>query len=98
MVLCEETLFIAGPPDLFEYAPEGAADVYHSTPPEALREQEAALAGERGALLLAVSAENGKRLAEYELDTSPVFDGMVAADGRLFVSMLDGRVICFAKQ
>jgi hypothetical protein len=57
----------------------------------------AVLEGRRGGLLWAVSAADGKKLAEVKLDVPPVFDGMIAAGGRLFVSMQDGRIICLGK-
>jgi hypothetical protein len=36
----------------------------------------------------------GKKLSELKLQSEPVFDGMIAANGRLFMSTRDGRVIC----
>jgi hypothetical protein len=33
-------------------------------------------------------------LREIPLDVPPVFDGLIIAEGRLFLSTLDGRVIC----
>jgi hypothetical protein len=53
-----------------------------------------AFEGRKGALLWAVSAEDGKKLAEYKLESTPVFDGMAAANGRLYVSLKDGTVLC----
>ena len=50
-----------------------------------------------GALLWVVSAKDGRKLAEYRLDTVPVFDGMIAAGGRLYISTRDGRVICLGR-
>jgi outer membrane protein assembly factor BamB len=58
----------------------------------------AALEGRKGGLLWAVSAADGKKLAEYNLDVPPIFDGMIAADGRLYLSTTDGQVICFGKK
>jgi len=52
--------------------------------------------GRRGATLVAVSAEDGKKLAQLSLDSPPVFDGMIAARGRLFVSLSDGSVVSLA--
>jgi outer membrane protein assembly factor BamB len=49
---------------------------------------------EQKAVLWAVSAEDGKRLAEYELSSQPVFDGMIAAAGRLYIALKDGTVLC----
>ena len=66
-------------------------------PPDVVPEDDpyAAFEGRRGAKLWVVSVRDGKRLAEYELDSLPVFDGMAAANGRLYVSTKDGSVTCF---
>jgi hypothetical protein len=55
----------------------------------------AAIEGQRGGLLWAVSTEDGRKLDEYQLDSPPVFDGMAAARGRLYVSTIDGTIVCF---
>jgi len=77
MVLADQTLFVAGPPDVF------SAD-----------DPLAALKGTTGGVLLAVSAADGKTLSHMKLDSPPVFDGMAAAGGRLFLATVDGRVLC----
>ena len=61
---------------------------------EKLRQQDAALDDEHGALLWAVSALDGEKLAEFNLDSQPVFDGMIAANGRLYLATKDGRITC----
>jgi len=82
MVLAGETLFIAGPPDVFA---SKAGDVD-------------ALEGKKGGLLHVVATADGKQLAEHKLDSPPVFDGMIAANGRLYASTLDGKVVCLAER
>ena len=77
MLLADQTLWIAGPPDSRDLA-----------------EAAAGLEGKRGGLLWAVSASDGKKLCEYRLDSPPVFDGMAAAGGRLYLALHDGRVLC----
>ena len=52
--------------------------------------------GHAGGLLWAVSASTGTRLAEYRLDAPPIFDGLIATSGRLFMSTTDGRVVSMA--
>ena len=54
-------------------------------------------AGRRGAIMRAVSAANGATLAEYKLDKLPVWDGVAAAYGRLFIVNQDGSVECWGK-
>ena len=63
----------------------------------AIRADDAALTGKKGALLRAVSAIDGKQLAEYRLDAPPTWDGMAAAGGRLYLSSTDGKVLCMGK-
>jgi outer membrane protein assembly factor BamB len=95
MVLANKTLFIAGPPDLVD---EEEAFDYSAEPDiaEQLRQQDAALDGQHGALLWAVSTSDGEKLAEFNLDSQPVFDGMIAANGRLYIATKDGRLLCLA--
>ena len=50
--------------------------------------------GRLGGLLWAFASVSGQKLAEVELTSPPVFDGMAAANGRLYVSLVDGRVVC----
>jgi hypothetical protein len=54
----------------------------------------AGIEGRLGARLWVVSAENGEKLAEVELDRPPVFDGLSAAGGRLYLAVDDGRIVC----
>ena len=61
-----------------------------------LEQQEAALLGRDGAVLWAVSAADGQKAAEYALAAPPVFDGMAAAAGRLYLATTDGKVLCLA--
>ncbi len=65
-------------------------------PPDELDPQDpyAAFDGRKAARLVAVSPEDGKKLSETPLQSEPVFDGLIAADGRLFASLCDGSVVC----
>ncbi len=57
----------------------------------------AAFEGRKGGSLVALSKKNGKRLAEYELDSPPVFDGMSAANGHLYLAARDGSLTCYGE-
>ena len=86
-------LFAAGPEDLID---EDAALKQINTPAMAkkLSEQAAALAGERGGLLWAVSTDDGENRTQIKLDAPPVFDGMAAAGGRLYLALQSGTIVC----
>jgi len=47
------------------------------------------------AVLMAFGAEDGQDLSRCELSTQPVFDGMAAAYGRLYLAGTDGSVHCY---
>lgn len=97
MLLAEGTLFIAGPPDIVDEEESfrllvGGDEAVQ----QRLAEQAAALQGRQGGLLQAVSSVDGEKLAEYRLDSLPVWDGMAAARGRLYLATTNGKVICFS--
>jgi outer membrane protein assembly factor BamB len=48
--------------------------------------------------LWAVSPGNGKKLAEYRLDSLPVWDGMIAANGNIYLASMNGEVICYSEK
>ena len=48
-----------------------------------------------GGKLWAVSSENGKKLSEYDLKSAPVFDGLIAAQKKLYIVMQDGTISCW---
>ena len=95
MVLTENALFVAGPPDV-EDEEESVKSLLDPKTQEKLAEQSAAFEGKRGALLVAVSRENGEKLAAYRLDFVPRFDGLIAANGLLYMSTVSGEVLCLS--
>ena len=92
MVLADRTIFFAGPADLVDETQSLASFGQEATQKQLAR-QAAALDGAEGAVLWAVSTD-GEKLAELTLPSVPVFDGMAAAGGRLYVAMVDGTVRC----
>ena len=65
-------------------------------PHGATHEDIEAFRGEKGISLQAIAAADGKQLASYPLKSLPVFDGLAAARGRLYLATKDGKVTCFA--
>jgi outer membrane protein assembly factor BamB len=53
--------------------------------------------GRMGGVLWAASAATGEKLAEYKLDAPPAWDGMAVTNGRLYLSLKDGRVVCWSE-
>jgi len=57
-------------------------------------DQVAALEGKEGALLQIIATDDGAKLNGIELDSIPIFDGMAAANGNLYISTVEGEMIC----
>lgn len=47
-----------------------------------------------GACLRMVSCKDGRTLGQKQLDSPPVWDGMAAAGGRLYMALRNGSVVC----
>jgi len=80
MVKAADVIFVAGEPMKFD---EPTWQNY-----------EASYTGKRGGKLLAISATDGKLLAEHRLPTAPVWDSIAVARGCLYISLADGSVEC----
>ena len=50
----------------------------------------------RGGLLYALDAGSGEVIMETELDATPLQDGLIAANGRLFMATDEGMLLGFA--
>ena len=93
MALAGDVLFVAGPADLMD---EDALFQTISDPAtkKQIAAQHAALKGQSGAFLYAVDPATGQTLAEHRLKALPVFDGLIAAAGKVFITTTNGRLIC----
>ena len=87
MLLADQTLFLAGPSD-------PVAEIPHE--PGGVDPLAEAVETTTGGRLQALSAANGETLTELELKSPPVFDGMAAASGRLYLSTKNGEVLCLS--
>lgn len=98
MALAGKTVLVAGAPDTIdeEYAFERLAAKDPAILQE-LNEQNEALEGRRGAKMWAVNVETGEQSEGLELTSPPVWDGITIAQGRVYVSTVDGRLQCFGK-
>lgn len=93
MTLADQTLFVAGSADVLDEK-QAWIDLDAPKTQQDAQNQLDALQGHQGSTLWAVSAESGKQLSECHLPSVPVYDGMAAAYGKLFVALADGSVVC----
>ena len=101
LVLAGDTLFLAGAPRFDEektraYLVEAKTD--DAPPIPLLQDALDTFEGRKGALLCAVGKKDGKKIAECKLDSVPVFDGLIAANQRLYTSTKAGTVLCLAER
>lgn len=97
MAVAGDSVFVAGPPNFIDeqrafYSPDDP-DVQAK-----LNRQVEAFAGKHGGQLWILAKANGKLLESYVLNKIPVFDGMAAANNRLYMATIDGSIICFGRE
>ena len=97
MVLAQDTLFIAGPPEVVDEENAFAHPLDQALQAK-LKEQDEIQQGAQGFSLWAVNASDGCKLAEYHFDSVPVFDSLIAAQGRLCLATVDGKVLCLKRK
>lgn len=54
--------------------------------------------GRKGGILTAFSTSDGEELTELKLPAPPVWDGLATAYGRLYISLVNGDVLCLANK
>jgi len=94
MVLAGDNLFIAGPRDVAdEKALWGRSNEegFRAT----MKAQADWLKGANGGVMQVFDKKTGKKLKEYKLKSLPSFDGLIAANGKLYMITDNGEVICF---
>jgi outer membrane protein assembly factor BamB len=98
MVLSGLRLYVVGPPDIIDE--EATFKQLSENDPkveELLAQQDQALEGELGGMVLVVNTESGQVDHQLLIDALPTWDGLAGANGNLFLTTLDGRVMCFGK-
>ncbi len=92
------------PPEWFSWVPVRIRSMvltrhclFAAGPPDVLDPEDVmgSFEGRKGAQLCSFSPETGKQLSKTKLDDLPVFDGLIAAGGRLFLCTQTGKVLCF---
>jgi hypothetical protein len=58
-------------------------------------EQQTALDGGRGGVMLVVNAATGEVVEQRKVASGPVWDGVAAAGGRLYMATMDGKLVCW---
>jgi outer membrane protein assembly factor BamB len=94
MVLANDRLFIAGPRDVAdekELWGHSNEKIYQ----EKMAAQDAWFKGKHGGIMQVFSKKDGSKLAEKKLTLLPAFDGLVAANNKLYMVTECGSLICY---
>lgn len=98
MSMSGKDVVVAGAPDFVDE--EQAFEKLTKKDPiiqQILKEQDAALSGQRGAVVKVVGKASGQVGREFPLDSPPVWDGMAVAHGRIFIVTTDGKIQCYGQ-
>lgn len=92
MALASDKLVIAGPADVLDEV-SSFQTISDTATQKLLAKQDAVFRGKNGGMLQVVDAGSGETLTELELNSPPVFDGLIVVDGKVFLSTMDGHVV-----
>ncbi|MCA8997398.1 MAG: PQQ-binding-like beta-propeller repeat protein, partial [Planctomycetaceae bacterium] len=97
MVLANRRLFLVGPEDVIneEETFDQLSREDKSVEP-LLAKQDEILNGHEGAWILSVDSDTGETSGKLKIDALPVWDGLAAANKKLFLTTLDGKIRCYA--
>lgn len=96
MVSTKEFLFVAGPQDIMDeqdFVYKNVSEEYEPLKADSKKQAEL-WTGSQGAILMAVSKKDGAEVASHKIDSLPAFDGMIAAENKLFISLSNGKLTC----
>ncbi len=95
LLVTDDALIVCGPRDLYDeqqaVAPQSS--LFTDDPRFALQQEHAE--GKHGALLKIFDKKTGAELSSIELDDMPNWHGMIAAEGRIFMTTVNGKILCF---
>jgi len=94
MVATGKHLFVGGPRDIVDEGIASRGSLLYQKSHDGLMRQSEVWAGREGGVLVAVSKKDGGIVTEQPLDSLPVFDGIIASGGRLYISLENGKLIC----
>ena len=57
--------------------------------------QQEHMEGKHGSLLKVINKHDGKEISSVELPYMPTWDGMITANGKVYMTTSDGHVVCF---
>jgi outer membrane protein assembly factor BamB len=97
MVKAGDTLFMAGPPDVLD-EDVMFQEIHLPGSDPIIEEQNASYLGELGSIIYAVDAKTGKMLVSMEIDEVPAFDGLITANGKIYMSTTEGELVCFTPE
>jgi outer membrane protein assembly factor BamB len=97
MVASDDRLFVLGPEELMRQD-EVKRRILENDVQNLMVEQEKAMNGKSGSILLAVDKQSGKILSGHRLQVAPVLDGMAGAYGNLYVAATDGTLCCIGAE
>ena len=98
MAKAGDTIYVIGPPDLVDEE-ESFVKLTEGDPKvqKILAQQETALQGKEGAILLAIDVKTGLTKVTRKLPSLPVWDSLAVANGKLFYTTQKGEVVCLGE-
>ena len=97
LTLADKVLLVAGAPKVVDEKQDWEK-IYEADVEARLKKQDELLLGTEGAMLWTVDAQSGKKLNQLKLPAIPVWDGMIAANNKVYICLKNGELICLGNK
>jgi hypothetical protein len=95
MFVTQDALYLCGPRDLYDEKQAVARGSNFNTQDPRLALQQEHAEGKYGSILKVFDKETGREISSLDIDDMPAWDGMIAAEGKIVMTTVNGNILCF---
>jgi len=95
LFVTENALVVCGPRDLYDEEKAVARGSHFTTDDPRLALQQEHSEGKHGAILKVFDKKTGQEIGSVEVDDMPTWDGMIYAQGKIVMTTVNGKILCF---
>jgi outer membrane protein assembly factor BamB len=95
MLVTDDVLIVCGPRDLYDEEAAVAPRSGFTTNDPRLALQQEHWEGKHGSILKIFDKNTGNEISSLEIDDTPAWEGMIIAGGKIFMTTVNGRILCF---
>ncbi len=90
----QDALYVCGPRDLYDEQQAVTRGSHITTQDPRLALQQEHAEGKHGSILKVFDKETGREISSLDIDDMPAWEGMIAAEGKIIMTTVNGNILC----